>query len=319
MIYRSYRDKLQKDYRMASELYRKNRLLESLEYYEAVADVDPDYGGAGARVEDLKHRLNYMRESYYNTALNQQRAGQALNALMSYRRCVNLSPNGAHRDAKSRISELLDHPEVKAALKGYLDRATAYRKAGKYQQARGQYEAALLIDPGLGEARSGLSDVDDHLLASARPRYEEGQKLFQAGNYAAAVQKYQQAISIFPDYTEASDALDRARTLARNDQNYQLALAAANSGNPPGCLSYISQISGYHPQAGALKNRCTEDLKSNVDRYFQQAVSLYQQQKLEESRALFRWILVVRPDHEEAAKYVELVEKKIETLRQIEE
>lgn len=164
MIYRSYRDKLQKDYRTASELYRKNRLLESLEYYEAVADVDPDYGGAGARVEDLKHRLNYMRESYYNTALNQQRAGQALNALMSYRRCVNLSPNGAHRDAKSKISELLDHPQVKAALKGYLDRAAAYRKAGNYQQARGQYEAALLIDPGLSEAKSGLSDVDDHCL-----------------------------------------------------------------------------------------------------------------------------------------------------------
>lgn len=317
-IYRSYRDKLNEKYQEAQQLYNQNRLLEALDEFEDIKGIDPDYRGAAYRVEEIKGRLNYLRESYYAAGVQQQKYGQALNAILSFQTCLSFSPGHSHRDARSRVSELLKHPQVVAAIKGYLTQAKALRSVKNFQGARQQYMLALRVDPDLSEANSGIKDIDRSLRSEAEPMNAEGEKFLKAGNYTLAVTRFQQALATYPQYTEAAVNLERASALARNEQGYQAALSAANSGNSTGCLSALSRIQGYHPLAAALQNRCREDFLKNIDQYFQQAVSLYQQQKLEESLALFRWILAVRPDHEEAAKYAELAEKKLSTLRQME-
>lgn len=317
-IYRSYRDRLSTRFQEAQDAYNRNELIEALEGFEDIKAIDPDYRNATYRVEEIKNRLAYLRESYYAAGVAQERSGQALNAVLSFQTCLAFSPGHDHKDARKRVGKLLDHPQVQATLKRYLDSARAFRTAKNYAAARQQYGLALRVDPGLGEARSGLHDIDDQLRSDAEPVNAEGEKLLKRGNYAAAVLKFQQALAIFPQFKEAAQNLERSSVLARNEQSYQTALAAANGGNPTGCLGALSRIQGYHAPAIALQSRCREEVLKNVDTYFQQAVALYQQQKLQEALALFRWILSVRPDHEEAARYAEILEKKLATLRSME-
>lgn len=314
-IYRSYRDRLAGRYQEAQEAYNRNDLMEALEAFEDIKDIDPDYKGASYRVEDIKNRLSYLRESYYAAGIAQERSGQAVNAVLSFHSCLSFSPGHDHKDARQRVAKLLDHPQVLALQKGYMDRAKAYRTGKNLAAARQQYGLALRVNPDMGEARSGIHDIDKQLRSDAEPLNAEGERFMKAGNYSAAVLKFQQALAIFPQFKEAAQNLERSSVLARNDQSYQMALAAANGGNPTGCLGALARIQGYHPQGAALGNRCREEVLKNVDTYFQQAVGLYQQQRLEESLALFRWILSVKPDHEEAAKYAEILEKKLATLR----
>jgi tetratricopeptide (TPR) repeat protein len=84
---------------------------------------------------------------------------------------------------------------VGRCAQGHYYLGMSLQRVGRVQEAIGQYEQAVLINPNYAEAH-----------------YNEGVALEQAGRTQEAIEHYEQALRIKPDFVEAQNALARLRT-----------------------------------------------------------------------------------------------------------
>ncbi|MFM7200975.1 MAG: FHA domain-containing protein [Myxococcota bacterium] len=89
--------------------------------------------------------------------------------------------------------------ERKNVVREYLDRAELLQGAGKYHEAREQYERALKIDPGcqlcLTRRERLMRDID----AMVKKHLDDGMKAFQSLRYEDAVSSWELVVNLVPD------------------------------------------------------------------------------------------------------------------------
>ena len=121
--------------------------------------------------------------------------------------------------------ELTSDPALLAAT--YANLGAAYRALGEDEQARKNFEQALRFNPnqfnawlGLGRLAQKQGKLEEavsdftrsvELQPTAQGYFELGRVLAQSGQVPGALDAYQQALKIAPDFTEAQQAIDALR------------------------------------------------------------------------------------------------------------
>ncbi|MGO9244110.1 MAG: tetratricopeptide repeat protein [Verrucomicrobiia bacterium] len=168
------------------------------------------------------------------------------------------------------------------------DLGLALSQIGKIQEAIGQYEQALLIEPDYAKARNNL-----------------GVALSQAGRFAEGIGQYEQALRIKPDYAEVhynlATALEQTGRVPEAIQHYEQALrimpeyaeAHYNLGNDFLREGKVSDAIAHYEQALRIKPDYAE-AHSNL------GIALAQTGKIKEAIAHYEQALRIKPDYPEA-------------------
>src|SRR6185369_16707333 len=96
-------------------------------------------------------------------------------------------------------------------FKDAVKRGDSYAKAGMWDKAAGEYQAALKIKPGDTDVQIKLKKV---ALRQSGERLARGKSLMARGEIEAGLAVIQQAAKLAPDSTEAQVALDNANQQA---------------------------------------------------------------------------------------------------------
>lgn len=316
-IYRSYRRKAERLYADANGHMQRGEYREALDHYEKLASIDPEYRNAEGMRIYVQNLIAGRTETFYQTGIRNEQARLYVAAILSYRDAIRSNDDSNYKDSKTRIEKLLQDPGVKATVKAYNDRGIAQFNAKALLAAKAQFVEALRIDSGDSTARDYKKKADAELSKLADAAYDAGEAMLKANNYLGAQMKYREAVTLFPEHEDAAEKLRQVTLLLANEGHYQAGLASLKAGDPMGALGQFSLIVGYHRDSGNLTRQAQDTIRTNMATYFQQAVGLYEAQRLREALHILRWILVVEPGHDQARKYQELAQKKLETLDKI--
>lgn len=89
--------------------------------------------------------------------------------------------------------------DTRGVVREYLDRAELLREAGKYQEAREQYERALKIDPGCQLCLSRRDRLQREIAALVQRHLDDGMKSFNALRYEDAISSWELVLNLDPD------------------------------------------------------------------------------------------------------------------------
>ena len=185
--------------------------------------------------------VNRYAEAHFNFGAALQRVGQTQEAMMEYRRALNILPDYAevHNDLglalqeTGQSEEAIEHFKEAVRLspnyaEAHYNLGAALQRLNQLPLAIEQYEQAVCIKPefveghnnlGVALSRVGLIDAAiDHYRQAVllKPEFAEahfnlGIALERAGRRQEAIEHYEQALRFRPDFAEAQQGLERAR------------------------------------------------------------------------------------------------------------
>jgi len=172
--------------------------------------------------------------------------------------------------------------------KPHYSLAMALQRAGRIQEAIGQYEQALEIDPSLTDAHNNLGNLLEQTgkLTDAIGQYEQalrinpdyvpaqnnlGNALLETGRVGEAIDHFQQALLIKPDFAEA---------------HYNLGVALWQVGR-------VQEAIGHWEEAVRFK-------PDYVEAHYNLGIALRQVGRVGEAIEHFQQVLRIKPDFAEA-------------------
>ncbi|MEG4420703.1 tetratricopeptide repeat protein [Microcoleus sp. LAD1_D5] len=194
-----------------------------------------------------------------------QAGGKTEAAIRSYSQALELQPNFAEVRANigsmyfkmGRLEEAIAHYQQAIALRP--DLAGAHWNLGKVYQQHGNIEAAIACFKRTSELNPQLVGADFH--------FNLGNRLFSQGKREEAIESYEQAIAIKPDWAEAYGNIGSARS---------------QQGNLDAAIAYYQKAVALKPQLEVL--------------HFNIANSFLQQNKYDEAITNYRNTLKIKPD-----------------------
>jgi pSer/pThr/pTyr-binding forkhead associated (FHA) protein/tetratricopeptide (TPR) repeat protein len=161
----------------------------------------------------LKTKLveTHLAEGDYFKVRNAQRAREA------YEQALAIDPgNAAARRGLSGIDESRRTArERQRRVEELTEQGLSQLRAEDFQKAYATFSEVLRLDPANARARE-LREQASHLLeAKIGPMYEEGVRLYNAGELAAAMTQLQRILELNPDHAQTkafmADALEKVR------------------------------------------------------------------------------------------------------------
>jgi pSer/pThr/pTyr-binding forkhead associated (FHA) protein/tetratricopeptide (TPR) repeat protein len=166
--------------------------------------------------EFLKRKLveSHLAEGDYFKSRNGPRARAA------YEQALALDPeNAAARRGLSSMDENRRASQQKQKrIEDLTEQGLSQLRAEDYQKAYATFSEVLKLDSGNARARE-LRDQASHLLdAKLGPMYDEGVRLYNAGELAAAMTEFQKILDLNPDHAATrsfmASALEKVRSEA---------------------------------------------------------------------------------------------------------
>ena len=194
-----------------------------------------------------------------------------------------------NRDYSSEVSIWQDTVEkCPNNVRAHYNLGTALGQLGRAQEAIGQYEQTLLINPDYAEAHNNW-----------------GIALQGMGQMQDAINHYEQALRIKPDYPDAHDnlgtALERLGRLPEAIDHYEQALHL-----DPNHVAAHNNLGGALVQAGRVREAIPHferalRIKSDfAGAHYNWGLALVQEGKLEEAIGQYEQALRIKPDYAEA-------------------
>jgi tetratricopeptide (TPR) repeat protein len=202
-------------------------------HYHRILDGHPDCARAWyglGRVQAAKREYAAAQQSYAKACEVFPAFGAAHFALAGELRLLGNKPEmGQHLAVYAKnatVEPPLDDPlfrrihNLNMGVQAHLQRAAELEKAGLMEEAVGEDEAALAVDPGDVQVHINLISLLARLADPAKAQqhfeaaialdpgrsdawYNEGVLLFKQQNYAGAEKAFRKALEINPDYAEA--------------------------------------------------------------------------------------------------------------------
>jgi tetratricopeptide (TPR) repeat protein len=229
---------------------------------------------------------NFVAEHNLGSALVE--SGRFAEAIEPLNAALRLKPESfqTHSDMGMALANLNRLPEALAEFQAavklnpdsailYNNLANALAQLGRPSEAIEEYGRALQLDPNYLEARKNLATVRSRPQStSAESYYNGGVELERSGRLADAIQSFEAALKIKPDYAEAHsnlgvvltripgrgrEALPHLEAAARLDANnadahvnYGIALANI-AGDVPRAIAELEKAQKLHPDPETQK------------------------------------------------------------------
>lgn len=294
----------------SSEVYPKQRIVEIDNMLSKAASDNQKYQQAISAGDGLFNQKKYLE------------------ALPSYNLATTIKPNESY--PKNKISEIntILGAQKKADndYDNYIMLADAAYSQKQYDNAKGQYQAALTVKPGQAYPTQRIAEIDKFLeeqrrLMAEKDRIEAQYKslitsadlLFSQTKYTEAKSSYSQASALKPDVMypkEKIAEIDRLlNAVADNQKAYDNKMAEAashfNQKNYNGALTSYQQASQIKPAETLPKQKIAEiqnilNVEAQKNQQYKglitQADNLFNQKNYSGAKPIYQQALQVLPN-----------------------
>jgi tetratricopeptide (TPR) repeat protein len=306
--------------RALRHLSRGKALIRSANFRQALKELDYYFK---YDAEDLNARqiaavlINKIREDDEKIAkllveaAAQERRFKYVEAAVNYLNVLQI--NRDHRAASENLARL--QPRLDFYIFREYNKGQQLFDDGNYLQARKAFENILLLRKNYAGARDYLDRLDELQQKAAKEAYLTGLGYFSQQNFAKALEFFQQALSLSPNYEEAQDYLDKAQAaLQQQKEKIGRLLAEAER------LSRQQQINNAYrtyrevielDPANETARQQMRLLQSRIDAFvgekLQAANRAYDRGDYTQATELCQQILAVSPRQEEATALLQRI------------
>jgi len=216
-------------------------------------------------------------------------AGDSAKAIEAFRLALAIRPGDAKAQHGLRRAERLD--EVRAQLAA----GDAEERAGKLEQARAAYAAAVSLDPQFGPARTALARVDGRLAALHFDGImTRGLAQLERSDWPGAEKSFSAALKLRPGDRSAADGLARAKEGGSRDALGRLqreAQALESAERWDDALAVYQRAGAIDPavdfaRQGAARSERMMRLHARIDGYLASPERLYSPRVRDEAQQL---------------------------------
>ncbi len=313
VIYRYVKSNLETEYKEGVKDFKAGHYEKAADHFHYIEDIDPDFRNIQKYVnlsekEGEKHII-----ALYSEGKKLQLRKQDVEALIRFREVESIREN--YKDTKLKIAELIKSEKVhKEAIK-LIEKGHKEEEKKHFLKARSYYNDVLKFDSDNSDAKNHKKRVQKELSKTAETIFISAEKKYLAKQYSKAISEYKDALDNDPEHKKAKVNLKQAETLLSNISNYERGSDYLKKKRFIEAFNSFSNISGEYKDSNSLRNKAKNEAIANLSTYMDEGKYLYNDNKLKESISIFEKILTVQPSHEEAKKYKDQAEKKLETLK----
>ena len=228
---------------MGDKEFNNAEYIKAKSYYQEALRIKKDDPTAKSKLNKTLQKIREQSEKeeiffqHIDEADNHYDNGDYEKALASYNKAIKLFPKDEYTLGQIRIvtQKITDEKENIAAFNEFINNGDRFMRENKYTEATLQYKAALNLYPNNNTAKDkynnakSLKENYDKLSADFEQLKREASDLVLRKKYAEAIEKYQQALSIFPNDSDLKTLITSLATQKDISDRYNSRINEADS------------------------------------------------------------------------------------------
>ncbi len=228
---------------MGDKEFNNAEYIKAKSYYQEALRIKKDDPTAKSKLNKTIQKIREQSEKeeiffqYIDEADIHYDNGDYEKALASYNKAVKLFPKDEYTLEQIKIvtQKIKDEKENIAAFNEFINNGDRFMSENKYTEATLQYKAALNLYPNNNSAKDkynnakSLKENYDKLSADFEQLKREANDFVIRKKYAEAIEKYQQALSIFPNDSDLKSLITSLATQKDIADRYNSRINEADS------------------------------------------------------------------------------------------
>lgn len=228
---------------MGDKEFNNAEYIKAKSYYQEALRIKKDDPTAQSKLNKTIQKIREQSEKeeiffqYIDEADNHYDNGDYEKALTSYNKAAKLFPKDEYTLEQIKIvtQKINDEKENIAAFNEFVSNGDRFMSQEKYTEATLQYKAALNLYPNNSSVKEkynnakSLKDNYDKLSADFEQLKREANDFVIRKKYAEAIEKYQQALSIFPNDSDLKSLINSLTTQKDISDRYNSKINEADS------------------------------------------------------------------------------------------
>lgn len=266
-------------------------------FQKAFAKNSGDSNAALGKAQAIDAAINEHMEKGSSSMVN----GEYRQAIKEYQKV--LTYQGDNEQAKKFIADA--QRAIGVEVGKLYDAGAAASKAGNALEAVRQWDAALAMDPENTKVKEALRQQNLKTGVKASSLASAGEEALAAGDYAAAIEKYRQALAVKPDSADLKAKMAKARAAQKAD--YDRFFAAGDKAEQAGKLREAIQSFGkavaVDPSSAEAHQRLDQARvrrSVRIDDLLKEGQALVGAGDSKSARAKFEGVLALDPNNDKA-------------------
>lgn len=228
---------------MGDKEFNNAEYIKAKSYYQEALRIKKDDPTAKSKLNKTIQKIREQSEKeeiffqYVDEADNHYNNGDYEKALTSYNKATKLFPKDEYtlEQIKNVTQKINDEKENIAAFNEFVNNGDRFMNQEKYTEATLQYKAALNLFPNNSSIKEkynnakSLKDNYDRLSSDFEQLKREANDFVIRKKYAEAIEKYQQALSIFPNDSDLKSLINSLTTQKDISDRYNSKINEADS------------------------------------------------------------------------------------------
>jgi tetratricopeptide (TPR) repeat protein len=228
---------------MGDKEFNNAEYIKAKSYYQEALRIRKDDPTAKSKLNKTLQKIREQSEKeeiffqHIDEADNHYDNGDYDKALASYNKAAKLFPKDEYTLEQIKIvtQKITDEKENIAAFNEFINNGDRFMRENKYTEATLQYKAALNLYPNNNTAKDkynnakSLKENYDKLSADSEQLKREANDFVLRKKYAEAIEKYQQALSIFPNDSDLKTLITSLATQKDISDRYNSRINEADS------------------------------------------------------------------------------------------
>ena len=228
---------------MGDKEFNNAEYIKAKSYYQEALRIRKDDPTAKSKLNKTLQKIREQSEKeeiffqHIDEADNHYDNGDYDKALASYNKAAKLFPKDEYTLEQIKIvtQKITDEKENIAAFNEFINNGDRFMRENKYTEATLQYKAALNLYPNNNTAKDkynnakSLKENYDKLSADFEQLKREANDFVIRKKYAEAIEKYQQALSIFPNDSDLKTLITSLATQKDISERYNSRINEADS------------------------------------------------------------------------------------------
>jgi tetratricopeptide (TPR) repeat protein len=260
-----------------------------------------------SRVREDDEKISKLMDD----AAAQEKKFKYVEAAVNYLNVLQI--NREHRAASENLARL--QPRLDLYIQREYNKGRQLFDDGNYPQARKAFENILLLRKNYAGAGDYLNRLDDLQQKAAKDAYLRGLGYFSQQNFAKALEFFQQALSLSPNYEEAQNYIDKTQAaLQQQKEKIGRLLAEADRLNRQqqinGAYRTYREVLDLDPE-NEIARKQIRVLQGRIDAFvgekMQAANRAYDRGDYSQATELCQQVLAVSPRQEEATTLLQRI------------
>lgn len=223
--------------------FNKGEYIKAKSYYQEALRIKNNDPSAKSKLNKTLDKIREQSEKeevfyqYIDEADNHYDNEDYEKALASYNKAIKLFPkdNYTQEQIKLVTQKINDEKEKIASFNTFVQNGDKFMSEQKYPEATIQYKAALQLYPNNNNIKEKYNEAKnkkeyyEKQSANFEQLKKEGQEFALRKKYAEAIEKYQEALAIYPNDTETKNTINTLSKKKEISNKYNSKINEADS------------------------------------------------------------------------------------------